>query len=79
MPQQEKKLPDTADMNLATFIKVIKGIDTAGHHYIGEQLRINFNLTTQQMADYTEEYLNSQYAVYDATRRNFLRLLKRAR
>lgn len=79
MSQQDKKLPDTADMNLATFIKVIKGIDTAGHHYIGEQLRIYFDITSQQMAEFTEEYLNSIYAVYDATRRNFLRLLKRAR
>lgn len=73
----QKKLPDTADMNLATFIKVVKKVDTAGHYYLGQQLWVRFDVTEKQMAAYKEEYLNSIFAMYDATKRNFLRLLKR--
>lgn len=75
----KNKLPDTADMNLATFIKVVKDIDTAGHYYIGQQLWVKFDITEQQMSEFKEEYLNSVFAMYDATKRNFLRLLKRAK
>lgn len=77
--QMHKKLPDTADMNLATFIKVVKKIDTAGHYFQGQQLWVRFDITEEQMSEFKEEYLNSVFAMYDATKRNFLRLLKRAK
>lgn len=69
---------ETADINLATFIKVIKGINTQGHYFKGTQLRVCFDITETQLAAFKEEYINSPFSNYDATRRNFLRLLKRA-
>lgn len=72
-------LQETSDINVATFIKFVKGVDTAGHRFVGEQLRIKFRITDEQMAEFKEEYLNSQYALYDATKRNLLRLLKRTK
>lgn len=72
-------LPDTADINLATFVKVVKKIDTAGHYFKGNQLWVRFDITDEQMSEFKEEYLNSIFAMYDATKRNFLRLLKRAK
>jgi len=77
--QTDAPLPDTADINLATFIKVVKQIDTAGHYFKGNQLWVKYNITEAQMSEFKEEYLNSVYAMYDATKRNFLRLLKRAK
>jgi SPX domain protein involved in polyphosphate accumulation len=77
--QSTETLPATADMNLATFIKVVKKIDTVGHYYTGDQLHIRFNITAAEMEAYTTEYLNSIFATYDSIRRNFLRLLKRTR
>jgi hypothetical protein len=73
------ELQETSDINVATFIKFVKGVDTAGHRFVGEQLRIKFRVTEDQMAAFKEEYLNSQFALYDATKRNLLRLLKRTK
>ncbi|MGD9209165.1 MAG: hypothetical protein PVI90_00240 [Desulfobacteraceae bacterium] len=77
--QSTETLPATADMNLATYIKVVKKIDTVGHYYRGDQLHISFNITNVELEEYTTEYLNSIFATYDSVRRNFLRLLKRTR
>lgn len=68
---------ETPDINLATFIKATKGISTAGHYFKGEQLVIQFPITKDEGRKYKEEYLNSPFAMYDATKRNFLQLLKR--
>lgn len=68
---------ETADLNLATYIKSVKGVSTAGHHFKGEQLVIEFPLTKEEGRQYKEAYLNSAFAMYDATKRNFLQLLKR--
>jgi hypothetical protein len=68
---------ETPDINLATFIKSVKGINTAGHFFKGDQLVIQFPVPKEKGAQYKEEYLNSPFAMYDATKRNFLQLLKR--
>ena len=78
-PAEEKnESQETSDINIATFIKFVKGVETCGYRFAGEQLRIRFKITEQQLIDFKEEYLNSPYALYDATKRNFLRLLKRS-
>lgn len=78
---EEKKAPvetqDTSDINIATFVKVVKGVETAGHYYKGSQLWIRFAISKEDMQRYKEEYINSVFSNYDATKRNFLRLLKR--
>lgn len=73
---RETKGRETTDINLATFIKVVKGIDSCGHRFEGKQLFLRFPLTKAQMSEYKEEYINSVYSIYDATKRNYLRLLK---
>lgn len=71
--------PETSDINVATFIRFVKNIETAGHRFVGDQLRIRFRIRPEELRRYTEEYLNSHFALYDATKRNFLRLLKEAK
>ena len=71
------ELQDTSDLNVAAFIKRVKDIPTAGHYFAGDQLRIRFRITADQLAAFKEEYLNSVFMLYDATKRNFLRLLKK--
>jgi hypothetical protein len=66
----------TGDINLATYIKVIKGIDSCGHHFEGRQLLLRFPLTKDQIGQIREEYINSVFSVYDATRRNYWQLTK---
>jgi len=68
---------ETPDINLVTYIKAIKGINTAGHYFKGDQLVIQFPITRNEGNMYREEYLNSPFAMYDATKRNVLQLLKR--
>jgi len=68
---------ETPDINLATFLKAVKNINTAGHYFKGEQLVIQFPIPKEEGRQYKEEYLNSPFAMYDATKRNFLQLLKR--
>ena len=67
-PEQHIHSEATADINLATFIKVIKSIETKGHFFKGQQLWIRFHITEKQLASFKEEYLNSPFAFYDATR-----------
>lgn len=67
---------ETPDVNLATYIKVVKGIDSVGHRLNERQLLIRFPITQEQYQVYKEEYLNSLFSYYDATKRNFLRLAK---
>ena len=74
--KEEPELQKTSDINLATFIKEVKGIDAAGHFFVGRQLSIRFDITKEQMDEFSNEYINSIFARCDATRRNFLRLLK---
>lgn len=66
----------TTDINLATYIKVVKSIDSCGHHFEERQLHLHFPVTKEQMSVFKEEYINSVFSVYDATKRNYLRLLK---
>jgi hypothetical protein len=68
---------ETPDINLATFLKVVKGHNTDGHYFKGDQLVIKFDIPKSEGQQAREEYLNSQFAMYDATKRNFLQLLKR--
>jgi len=68
---------ETPDLNLATFLKVVKGQSTDGHRFKGDQLNIKFNISRAEGQQAREEYLNSPFAMYDATKRNFLQLLKR--
>jgi len=74
--QETDTTQETSDINLATYIRQIKGIHMAGYYHTGDQLHIRFNITAEQLAKFSEEYLNSQFAGYDATKRGFLRLLK---
>ena len=67
---------ETSDINLATYIKVVKNIDIVGHRLNDRQLLISFPVTNEELQTYKEEYLNSLYAYYDATKRNFLHLAK---
>lgn len=72
----QKTTQDTSDINLATFVKEVKGVDSAGHFFKGRQLWISFAITKDEMQRYSNEYINSVHARCDATRRNLLRLLK---
>jgi len=67
---------ETSDMNLAAYMKVLKRISTAGHRINERQLLLQFDITPEELKQYKEEYINSAFADYDATKRNFLRLLK---
>lgn len=71
------KTQDTPDINIATFIKEVKGKDTQGHYYKGSQLWVKFAITDEEMKRFKEDYINSIFSRYDATKRNLLRLLKR--
>lgn len=75
--EQKQTETETSDINLATFIQEIIKIKTCGHYHAGDQLRIKFPITEEQLEDYKIQYLNSAFAGYDATKRNFLRLLRR--
>lgn len=66
----------TSDINLATFIKVVKRVPMASYHFNQQQLCIVFNLEEADLRKYQEEYLNSTYAEYDAAKRNFMQLLR---
>ena len=74
--EEKQKTQDTSDINLATFIKEVKDIASDGHRFQGKQLWIQFAISKEDMALYSNEYINSIHARCDATRRNFLRLLK---
>jgi len=76
-PEAENELQATSDINLATFVNVVKEIETGGHYYKGSQLWVQFKITEEKMGRYKEEYINSVFSRYDATKRNLLRLLKR--
>jgi hypothetical protein len=68
---------DTPDINIATFIVAVKRIKSKGHYYKGDQLRIKFDIPPEKFEEYTGDYINSDVALCDATRKNFLQLLKR--
>lgn len=68
---------ETPDINLATFMRAVKNINTTGHYFKGDQLIVRFPVPKEEGYQYKEEYLNSPFAMYDATKRNFLQLLKR--
>ena len=72
----ELKTQDTADINLAVYIKEVGLIETAGHYFKGKQLWIRFAVTKDDMCRYKDGYINSLLARCDATRKNFLQLLK---
>jgi hypothetical protein len=68
----------TSDINLATYIEVVKNRKHTGHRYRGRQLLIEFEITNDDGRNYEMEYLSSPYAGYDATKRTFIKLLKLA-
>ena len=69
---------ETSNINLAAYIKHAKNIDTCGHRFNGRQLCIEFEITEDEANQYAKEYINSTYAGYDSTKRNFTQLLKLA-
>lgn len=75
-PKEKTEGRETTDINLATYIKVVKGIDSCGHRFEGKQLFLKFPISQEEMSAYKEEYINSTFSIYDATKRNYLRLLK---
>jgi hypothetical protein len=77
MTDNTNEVFETPDLNLATFLKVAKGYDTCGHRFKGDQLIIQFRISKEIGQAAREAYLNSQFSIYDATKRNFLQLLKR--
>lgn len=68
----------TSNMNLATYIERIKGIEHTRHYYNGRQLVVVFPITAEDGRRYEEDYLTSPFAGYDATKRTFIQLLKLA-
>lgn len=77
--QHGHTMQEITDINLATFIKVVKGIPLAGHRFNGHQLCLQFEIDAENLKLYEREYMNSTYADYDATKRNLVRLLKRGK
>ncbi len=73
---EEDTIQDTSDINLAVFIKEMKDVGTAGHYFKGKQLWLRFAITKEQMQQFKNDYINSILARCDATRKNFLQLLK---
>jgi hypothetical protein len=76
MPTEEPKTQDTADINLAVYIKEVENIETAGHYFKGKQLWIQFAVSKADMRRFKDGYINHLLARCDATRKNFLQLLK---
>jgi carotenoid cleavage dioxygenase-like enzyme len=74
---KDTETSETSDINLATFIKAVKNCNTAGHYFKGDQLVIKFHMSKEKMRHMREDYLNSPFANYDATKKNLLQLLKR--
>jgi hypothetical protein len=70
-------MQEITDINLATFIKVVKGIPIAETRFNDHQMCISFAINAADLKAYEQEYLNSTYADYDATKRNLVRMLKR--
>ena len=66
----------TTDINLATYIKVVKHVPLTRYYFNEKQLCIEFDVSLDDLNKYQEEYLNSQFADYDASKRNFMRLLR---
>lgn len=76
-PEHDKNnTQDTSDINLAVYIKEVKDVASVGHFFNGNQLRIKFAISREEMQQYSNEYINSVQARCDATRRNYLHLLK---
>lgn len=73
---ENNSLQATPDINLATFIMVVKKIEPEGHYHEDGRLFVQFKLPEEEMKKHKMEYMNSTYSVYDAQKRNFLRLLK---
>ena len=74
--QDAPKTQDTADINLAVYIKEVEKVETAGHYFKGKQLWIRFAIPKADMRKFKDGYINSLLARCDATRKNFLQLLK---
>ena len=71
----DKDFTETPDLNLAVYIKAIKGHEVARHRKKGKTLIIGFAITREVMARYKEDYVNSEQALCDSVRRNFFHLL----
>ena len=67
---------ETTDLNLATFIKTVKGINSNNHFLRGRQLVIGFPLEAKDGRAARMEYINSPFAAYDANKRNYTQVLK---
>ena len=72
---QEQELTETPDLNLAVYIRAIKGQEIARHRKRGKTLLISFAISKDTMARYKEDYVNSEQALCDSVRRNFFHLL----
>jgi hypothetical protein len=68
---------ETHNIDLATYLRVVKNVESTGHYFKGTQLNIRFALSPEEGQQYLEDYLNSIFPVFAATRHNWLQLLKR--
>jgi len=66
----------TTDLNLATFIKTVKGVNSTAHFLRGRQLVIEFPIAPEDGRQARMEYINSPFAAYDANKRNYTQVLK---
>lgn len=67
---------ETTDLNLATFIKTVKGVNSNKHYLRGRQLVICFPISGDDGRAARLEYINSPFAAYDANKRNYTQVLK---
>lgn len=67
---------ETPDLDIAAYLKEVKGLPVVGHRFNGKQLLILFEITTEDFEVARQEYWNSIQARCDASRKNFLQILK---
>jgi len=66
----------TPDLNIAAYLKEVKGIPVAKSSFRGRQLLIHFEMSQPEFDQARQDYMNSNHARCDAARQNFLQILK---
>ena len=74
MTRHKELAEETKDLNLAVYIKGVKGKEFK-YRREGKTLYFRFAITKEEMARFKEDYINSQQAVCDSIRRNVFQIL----
>lgn len=77
MSDKQECVHETSDLDEATYLRAIKRYPVLGHRFDGHTLHIRFAISAEDAQKSKEDYLNSDFPIYNTTKRNFMRLLRR--